>query len=181
MARSRSRGTSANDEPQFLYVQSALEGNRVALHEVDDAHPFGSVLVAGDRVEKVGDTAFVRAQLREGALTEVRDAADKKAADKAMDERTKAFEEAGLMQPSRVAGDRPVVNEDLEPNEEDGNLGGGLVDPSRAGTGSQPTSEEKDKGEDASTASESTPVANSDKSSNAPAADGTAAKDKDKK
>lgn len=175
MARGRQ---AANDEPQFLYVQSALEGNRVALHEVDDAHPFGSVLVAGDNVVKVGDTAFVRAQLREGALTEVRNASDKKDADKAQEEREKAYRDAGLLQPSTVAGDRPVVNEDLEPNEETGDLGGGLVDPSRAGTGSQPTSEEKDKGADASTAAESTPVANSDESSNAPASDGTAAKDK---
>jgi hypothetical protein len=165
----RSRADKAvNDEPQYLYVQSARDDNRVALHEVDDAHPFGSVLVAGDNVEKVADTALVRAQLREGELVEVRDAADRKAADKSYDERRKAFEEAGMAAPSVVAGDRPVANEGRDPEAEDGNLGGGLVDPSRAGTGSQPTAEEREKGGDASSAQESPAPAASDESANSP-------------
>lgn len=179
MARGREQ---ANDEPQFLYVRSARDDNRVALHEVDDAHPFGSVLVAGDACVKVGDTALVRAQLREGELEEVKGASDRKDADKALEDRQKAFEEAGMATPSRVAGDRPVANEGLEPNEESGDLGGGLVDPARAGTGSQPTEEEEAYGDKASTAEGQAkgPAASSDKSSNAPARDGTAADRKDK-
>jgi hypothetical protein len=57
-----------------------------------------------------------------------------------------------MMAPSTAAGDRPVVNEDREPEGETGELGGGLVDPSRAGTGSQPTDEEKAMGSKAPTA-----------------------------
>ena len=69
--RTRRQAAEAADVPKFLYVQSALDGDAVAIHEVDDAHPGGSVIVAGDMVVKVGNTPFVQDRLRAGWLEEV--------------------------------------------------------------------------------------------------------------
>ena len=65
----------------FVYVRSGRNDNRVALSEVDAAHPGGSAFVAQGMVRKVGYTPFVAAQIREGLLVEVSEAADKKQAD----------------------------------------------------------------------------------------------------
>ncbi len=141
-----------NDAPEFLYVTSARDDDRVVLHEVDDAHPGGSVLVAGDMVRKVAPTALVLAALRDPlGLTEVRNAKNQKSADEFLDMRAKAFAEAGMAQPTTVAGDMPGTVTELEENAEDnaddaGDLGpvlGGATDPSRAGTGSKSTPEEE--------------------------------------
>jgi hypothetical protein len=75
------------EEQQYLYVKSALDDDRVALHEVDDAHPGGSAIVAGDLVAKVGDTAMVRSRLRDRWLVEVSGGEETKKADKWADER----------------------------------------------------------------------------------------------
>jgi hypothetical protein len=65
---------AAQDDREFLYVRSALDDNRVALHEIDPLHPGGSVIVAGDLVAKVGRTAYVMSRLRENWLEEADDA-----------------------------------------------------------------------------------------------------------
>jgi hypothetical protein len=76
----------AKDEGNFLYVRSARGDDRVALHEIDVAHPGGSVVVAGDRVVKVGNTAMVQDALRRDQLTEDGiDADGRKAADEFAD------------------------------------------------------------------------------------------------
>jgi hypothetical protein len=158
MANKKMSSTASNDEePQFLYVRSARDDNRVALHEVDEAHPGGSVLVAGDMVRKVADTSYVRAQIRENQLMEVKDAKSKSSADKWLADREKAFVEAGMVAPALVAGDRPVPDEGREPENEDGTLHDGEnppregmgTDPSRGGVGSEPTAEEKKAAEEA--------------------------------
>ena len=71
----------AKDEPEFLYVRSNLNGDAVALHEIDPAHPGGSVMVAGNLPAKVAPTSFVRERLRDHWLVEVDDADDRKRAD----------------------------------------------------------------------------------------------------
>jgi hypothetical protein len=68
-------------EPKFIYVKGNRNDGRVALSEVDEAHPGGSVFVAHRMVRKVAKTAFVNDQLHDGALVETDDADDKKEAD----------------------------------------------------------------------------------------------------
>lgn len=100
------RKKAANDQGEVLYVRSGRDDNRVALHEIDPAHPGGSVIVAGEECRKVGNTALVLDQLRKGELEECDGEADIKAADKHADERVKAFGETG------VAQDRPESRSD---------------------------------------------------------------------
>lgn len=91
-----------------VYVKSNRDDARVALSEVDDAHPGGSAFVAaGTGPVKVGLTPFVRDQLREGNLVEVDAAADKKKADKAADEKMGEGERAAAVE----------ANPDAEPME----------------------------------------------------------------
>lgn len=96
------------DAPEFLYVRSNLDGNEVALHEVDPAHPGGSVLVAGTNVEKVGDTPFVRSRLRDRWLVEAK--GDRKGDRKGADERAKA-REGMLSAELAVTGEAPERDE----------------------------------------------------------------------
>jgi hypothetical protein len=64
-------------------VQSARDDNRVALSEVDDAHPGGSVFVAqGTGPVKVANTAAVMDALRNDLLEEVSESKGKAHADK---------------------------------------------------------------------------------------------------
>jgi hypothetical protein len=85
----------AEDEVKFLYVKSAFPDDRVALHEVDDLHPGGSVIVAGKIVAKVADTPFVRLRLRDRWLVEASESKEKSAADKWADERSKSMSAVG--------------------------------------------------------------------------------------
>lgn len=69
------------ETPKFLYVKGNRNDGRVALSEVDDAHPGGSVFIAHRMVRKVAKTAFVNDQLHDGFIVETDDADDKKEAD----------------------------------------------------------------------------------------------------
>lgn len=51
-----------------IQVMSARGDNRVALHELDPAHPGGEAFVAGNLVVEVAPTAFVNQRIREGEL-----------------------------------------------------------------------------------------------------------------
>jgi hypothetical protein len=55
----------------MITVKSALPANRVAFWERHPAHPDGEIFIADDREHQVGDTAAVRAAIREGRLVEV--------------------------------------------------------------------------------------------------------------
>lgn len=101
------------EETKYLYVKSALPGSEVALHEVDDAHPGGSAIVAGNIVAKVADTPFVRARLRDRWLVEADDSKEKSAADKWSEERTKLM--SATEQPTdSVFGDVEVETPEAE-------------------------------------------------------------------
>ena len=78
--------------PDVLYVKSGFDNNRIALHEIDPAHPGGSVVVAGDKPTKVGNTAMVRARLRDQWLVEVSGEGVHKEADKRAENRVKMIE-----------------------------------------------------------------------------------------
>jgi len=68
-------------QADYIYVRSGRSDNRVALSEVDEAHPGGTAFVAQGMTRKVGYTPFVADQIRQGFLVEVNDAAGKKQAD----------------------------------------------------------------------------------------------------
>lgn len=78
--------------PEFVYVKSGFNNNRVVLHEIDPAHPGGSVLVAGDKPTKVGNTAMVRERIRSQWLVEVTEGAEKKKADERLEARMEMIE-----------------------------------------------------------------------------------------
>jgi hypothetical protein len=101
--------SKAKDEgPEFFYVRSALDENRVALHEVDEKHPGGSVLVAGKNPVKVGNTKFVKDRLRDGFLVEVSGDRARKQADKMAADRAEMF--------PVDTGDEDEMEEHAEPN-----------------------------------------------------------------
>ena len=82
--------------PEFLYVRSNFDNDRIALHEIDPAHVGGSAVVARNHgTVKVGNTAAVRARLRDQWLVEDMSAEGKKAADKAAEEKVEALEAEG--------------------------------------------------------------------------------------
>lgn len=105
MATARRRQAS-DQGPEFFYVRSNLDENRVALHEVDAKHPGGSVIVAGNTPVKVGNTKFVRDRLRDGFLVEVSGDKATRMADKAAAERDEMY---------------PNASDDWEWNEENEN------------------------------------------------------------
>lgn len=68
--------------PGYMYVESARSDNRVALHEVDEAHPGGSVIVSRNSgPRKVAKTPFAMMRLRENELREVTKSGAKKIAE----------------------------------------------------------------------------------------------------
>lgn len=71
---------------KFMYVKGNRNDDRVALSEVDDAHPGGSVFVARRMVRKVARTPFVQDQIHDGHLVETDDPDDIAAADKFLQE-----------------------------------------------------------------------------------------------
>jgi hypothetical protein len=98
-----------NDGPEFVYVRSNLDNNRVALHEIDPAHPGGSVMVARNMgTQKVGNTALVRARLRDQWLVEDTSADGKKEADKAAETREEYL--TGIADRGAVASEAFVDN-----------------------------------------------------------------------
>lgn len=70
-------------ESQYLYVKGNRDDGRVAISEVDDAHPGGSIFVAHRMTRKAAKTAFVMEKLRgvHPDLVETDDADDIKEAD----------------------------------------------------------------------------------------------------
>lgn len=81
-AQAKAQNAKSNDE-LFMYVRSTTGDNRVAFHEVDDAHPGGSAFVAGPKVVKVGRTALAQERIRSRMLAEVKgDSRQKAQADK---------------------------------------------------------------------------------------------------
>lgn len=106
-----SKAKEANND-KYMYVRSTTGDNRVAFHEVDDAHPGGSVIVAGPGVVKVGRTPFALARVRERALAEVKDSGERSKADKAAKAREDALPDVG----------RPVVPSDEDVDEDTGEI-----------------------------------------------------------
>jgi hypothetical protein len=105
----KAKSVDKDNEPTYLYVRSNLDGDDVALHEVDDKHPGGSVIVAGQNVEKVADTAFVRSRLRDRWLVEVKGSEGKKGADDRAKARTEMLSATA---PSDAAGTGEPLDED---------------------------------------------------------------------
>lgn len=70
-----------------MRVRSNLEPNRVAFWERHPAHIGGEVFIADDQVHEVGETAAVRAAVREGRLMEVQDDGGSQTADRQDDSR----------------------------------------------------------------------------------------------
>jgi hypothetical protein len=102
------------EKVKYIYVESARNDNRVALSEVDPAHPNGSVLVAGNTgPRKVAHTPFVAMRLREGEIREVSESKGKKSADAHI----KAQQDSGaVVEPEPT----PEANtEGAEPSEEE--------------------------------------------------------------
>lgn len=82
--------------PEFVYVRSNFDNDRIALHEIDVAHPGGSAVVARNHgTVKVGNTAAVRARLRDQWLVEDTSSEGKKSADEAADKRVESLEAQG--------------------------------------------------------------------------------------
>jgi len=55
----------------MITVKSNLSANQVALWERDPAHPGGEVFIAGPGEHEVGETAAVKARLKDGWLVKV--------------------------------------------------------------------------------------------------------------
>jgi hypothetical protein len=82
--------------PEYVYVRSNFDNDRLALHEIDPAHPMGSAVVARNHgTVKVGNTAMVRARLRDQWLVEDTSAEGKKHADEALKVREEELDNTG--------------------------------------------------------------------------------------
>jgi hypothetical protein len=112
------------DANKTIWVRSARDDNRVAAHEVDPAHPGGSIMVAGDLVVEAAPTAFVEAQIRAEALEEVTDSKDIEAARKRREEIREANAITGTAAPGLAVapvGEQPPVGDLSRPiNEPNG-------------------------------------------------------------
>lgn len=101
-------------EPEFLYVESARDDDRVALSEIDDAHPGGSIFVArGVGAVKVANTASVMAALRNGPdgplLREVSGSSAKKRADETARAKMGDAEAARVERAAQEKSDDPMM------------------------------------------------------------------------
>lgn len=92
-------------------ANTALLGNRVALHDIDAAHPEGTVFVAGDRVVEVGRTQAVDDALNNRLIVEVKGGkAVEPAGDEAPQE-TKAQREARVKREKRAEAQRQAADQ----------------------------------------------------------------------
>lgn len=101
-------------EIKFLYVESARDDDRVALSEVNDAHPGGSIFVArGTGAVKVANTAAVMDGLRDGPdgrmLREVSGASAKKKADESARTKMGDAEAARVEAAAQEESDDPLM------------------------------------------------------------------------